>query len=63
MARATNEEWTRYYATARQRRRIVGGDPWDKYRTRKEAQERRIFVGSSLSLAVLLVIFYVALVR
>jgi hypothetical protein len=63
MSRATTEEWIRYYAAARQRRRVSGADPLERYRARKEREEKRLFIGSTLLLAVVLSVFYSVLVR
>jgi hypothetical protein len=63
MRRATNDEWSRYYETARRRSRESGGDPLERYVRRHEAQQRRLFVGSSVLLAGLLAVFYSVLMR
>jgi hypothetical protein len=63
MSRATTEECVRYYAAARQRRWASGGDPLERFRARKQKEERRFFIGSTLLLTVVLSVFYSVLVR
>ena len=63
MARATNEEWVRYYETARKRRQQGGPDPLQRYLAQKETRERHFFVASSLLLVSVLAIFYSILLR
>jgi type II secretory pathway component PulM len=63
MQRATNDEWNRYYETARYRSRESGVDPLKRYVRRHEARQRRLFVGSSALLAALLAVFYSVLTR
>ncbi len=63
MRRATNDEWNRYYETARHRSRESGGDPWARYVRRHEVRQRRLFVGSSALLAGLFAVFYSVLMH
>jgi len=63
MSRVTNEEWVRYYETARKRRQQGGRDPLHAYQERKQTRERQFFIVSSLLLAGVLAIFYSILVR
>jgi hypothetical protein len=48
--KATADEWSEYYATAARRRRDLGGDPFTRYTKRKQSQQKRLFIGSSLFL-------------
>jgi hypothetical protein len=61
--KATSEDWSRYYESARHRRRITGGDPLDRYLERRETQEKRFFIGCSLLLLIVLAAFYSVLIR
>jgi type II secretory pathway component PulM len=63
MPRATSEDWSRYYEGARQKRRVLGGDPIARYLERREKKERRFFFGSSFFLLSVLATFYVLLMR
>jgi type II secretory pathway component PulM len=63
MPRATSEDWSRYYEGARHKRRLRGGDPIARYLERREARERRFFIGSSLFLLAVFAAFYVLLMR
>jgi len=63
MARATNDDWNRYYEGARHRRRVSGGDPIERYLERKETREKQLFIGSGVLLLALLVAYCSALVR
>jgi hypothetical protein len=56
--KATAEQWGQYYATAAQRRRRAGGDPFTNYKRRKETQQRALFIGSSLFLLGLVTVLY-----
>ena len=56
--KATAEDWGRYYAVAARRRRELGGDPFTNYRNRKTAQQKALFIGSSLFLAGLVTVLY-----
>jgi hypothetical protein len=58
VAKATAEEWTRYYAVAAQKRREIGGDPFTKYLRRHQTKQKVLFVGSSLFLAGLVTVLY-----
>jgi hypothetical protein len=58
LGRATAEDWTRYYASAAQRRRDIGGDPLRTYLERKIKQQRVMFIGSSLFLVGLFTVLY-----
>ena len=61
MAKATAEEWSRYYAVARQRRRDVGGDPFTNYIRKRSSQQKALFIGSSLFLIGLVTVLYTVL--
>jgi hypothetical protein len=61
--RATSDDWSRYYECARQRRRVIGGDPLTKYLKRRDTREKRFFIGSSVLLLSVLIAFYSVLVR
>ena len=63
MPRATSEDWSRYYAGARHKRRALGGDPLARYLEQRETRERRFFFGSSLLLLLVLAAFYALLVH
>jgi type II secretory pathway component PulM len=63
MRRATNDEWNRYYQTARYRSRESGRDPLERYVRRHEARQKGLFVGSSALLVTLLAVFYSVLTR
>lgn len=63
MARATTDEWGKYYETAEQRRQQLGGDPLKRYLDRYAARQRILFLGSSFCLAVLVTVFCVVLAR
>jgi hypothetical protein len=56
--KATAEDWSRYYAVAARRRRQAGGDPFTNYTRRKAAQQKVLFVGSSLFLMGLVTVLY-----
>ena len=61
MSKATAEDWGRYYAVAVRRRREMGGDPFTNYRRRKAAQQKALFIGSSIFLASLFGLLYTVL--
>jgi type II secretory pathway component PulM len=61
--RATSEDWSRYYEGARRKRRVMGGDPIERYVARRNARERRFFIGTSLVLVAVLIVFYSVLVQ
>lgn len=62
MARATAEEWNRYYAVADQKRREIGGDPFTKYVQRRTLQQKVLFIGSSIFLVGLVTVLYSVLI-
>jgi hypothetical protein len=59
--KATADEWSRYYAVAARRRREAGGDPFTNYVKRKTSQQKVLFIGSSVFLAVLVTVLYTVL--
>lgn len=63
MAKATTDEWGKYYETAEERRQQLGGDPLKRYLDRYAARQRILFLGSSFCLAVLVTVFCVVLAR
>ena len=63
MTRATSEDWNRYYEGARQKRKIVGADPLERYRAQQETREKRLFVGATVLLAATVAAFYSVLIR
>jgi hypothetical protein len=58
VSKATTEDWSRYYATASRRRRAIGGDPFTRYVAKQAAQQKALFIGSSLFLVALVTILY-----
>jgi type II secretory pathway component PulM len=63
MPRATSEDWRRYPARARHRRRIEGGNPLARYLERKDTREKRFFIGSSLLLFAVVAVLYSVLMH
>jgi len=63
VAKATTNEWGKYYETAEERRHLQGGDPLKRYLDRYVARQRILFLGSSFCLAVLVTAFWVVLAR
>jgi len=63
VTRATSEDWNRYYEGARQKRKIVGADPLERYRAQQETREKRLFVGATVLLAATVAAFYSVLIR
>jgi hypothetical protein len=61
LSRATTEEWSRYYAVAARRRRELGGDPFTNYTRKHAAQQKALFIGSSLFLLGLVTVLYTVL--
>jgi hypothetical protein len=61
VARATNDDWNRYYEVARRRRRVSGGDPWQQYVAHQTKVEKRYLLIASLAMAALLGLFYFVL--
>ncbi len=57
----TAEDWSRYYAVAERRRHEIGGDPFTNYKRRKQAQQKVLFIGSSLFLVGLFLALYTVL--
>jgi hypothetical protein len=58
MSKASTEDWNRYYAVAARKRRACGGDPFTNYIKRRSAQQKILFIGSSLFLAGLVTVLY-----
>jgi hypothetical protein len=58
VARATAEDWQRYYAVADQKRRECGGDPFKNYVQKRASQQKVLFIGSSLFLVGLVTVLY-----
>jgi hypothetical protein len=58
VARATAEDWNRYYAVADQRRQEIGGDPFKKYVKKESSRQKVLFIGSSLFLVGLVTVLY-----
>ena len=56
--KATTDDWNRYYAHAAQRRWDIGGDPFTMYTRRKAAQQKALFISSSLFLVGLVGVLY-----
>jgi hypothetical protein len=61
VAKATAEEWSRYYAVAARKRREIGGDPFTMYLRKHQTKQKVLFVGSSLFLAGLVTVLYTVL--
>jgi hypothetical protein len=59
--KASADDWSRYYAVAARRRREAGGDPFTNYVKRKTSQQKVMFIGSSLFLALLVTVLYTVL--
>jgi hypothetical protein len=59
--KASAEEWSRYYAVAARRRRDVGGDPFTRFTRKRAAQQKALFIGSSLFLVALVTVLYTVL--
>jgi hypothetical protein len=57
----TAEDWSQYYAVAERRRYEMGGDPFTNYKRRKQAQQKALFIGSSLFLVGLFLALYTVL--
>jgi len=63
VARATTNEWGKYYETADERRHQQGGDPLKRHLDRYVARQRILFLGSSFCLAAVVTAFCVVLAR
>jgi hypothetical protein len=59
--KASADDWSRYYAVAARRRREAGGDPFTNYVKRKTSQQKVLFIGSSVFLALLVTVLYTVL--
>lgn len=62
MARATTDDWRRYYEMADERRARQGGDPLRRYLQRCIIRERCLMVGSCLLLIGLVTAFCIVVI-
>jgi hypothetical protein len=63
MERTSDEQWSRYYEVASQRRRKAGGDPLTRYRKQLVVREKCLLACSTVAMGVVVFVFYAVLIR